>query len=271
MSLYIDKKERSEDDIQIATCKDGNVYFTYEETGDKSISNSGIYPTVITEKNQIYSAYISGLSGSRKTTFAVSLIKQLMENKNNKIDNIFLVSQTPMALSDPAYKDLVKMKRKITVYDQAKKKEVEKTEPVMVQLDISEPRLYAQDISIFKNSIFLFDDIDGVTGDIKKLLASFHTSILTTGRKMNIHPITIFHKSRNYSQTAMTLTESQHKIIFPKVNRQNSMSFLEDYMKFKKDIIEKIYNSVDLKDNRWLYIRDTVPSFIMTANYIELI
>ncbi len=272
MSLYVttDKKPTHKEDLLIANCLGGQIYYS-DEPGSLVVNAKEICPIPIVEKGQIYSAYISGLSGSRKSTFAAMMIQQLMQQKSNKIENIFLVSQTKDAISDPAYSELSKMTKKVKKFDKKLKKDVEELDPIMIQLDISSPLIYEQDISFWKNSIFLFDDIDGLTGDVKKMVKQLHDTVLTTGRKQNIHVITIFHQVRNYSQTGLTLTESQHKIIFPKVNRQKSMSFLKDYMKFDDNVIKKIYSSVDNKENRWLIIRDVIPSFIMTANYVELL
>ncbi len=51
----------------------------------------------------------------------------------------------------------------------------------MIQLDITDPWIYEQEISFWKNSVFLFDDIDALDGNVQKVVATLHKSILTIG------------------------------------------------------------------------------------------
>jgi len=125
MSLYTkikpkkeDKKEEKEDKgILIAVAdidgKEHNVYWTDNYQGDSvdvlKVKNARSIP--IKQTNQIYSAFLSGSSGSGKSTEAARIALDLL-NSDKSIENVFFI--TSQTIDDPAdYEVLPKQVEKL--------------------------------------------------------------------------------------------------------------------------------------------------------------
>ncbi len=173
MSLYTkikpkkeDKEGKNEKDILIAVAeidgKEHNVYWTDNYEGDLvdvlKVKNARSIP--IKQTNQIYSAFLSGASGSGKSTEAARIALDLLNN-DKSIENVFFI--TSQTVEDPAFSKIVKKTKKVTKtikLRNGKVVEKEEKEPIFVTLDINNEILYATPIEFFKNSIFIFDDYE---------------------------------------------------------------------------------------------------------------
>lgn len=273
MSLYSDKKPKSKTDILVAQDDDTNIYFSENAKVGKEflpLTNGKLIPIV--QKNQICSAFISGAMGSGKSTFAMNMIKSLL-NRNKSIKLVYFV--TGNTIPDPAFDGIrsmtIKTGAKIRKRDPETKKLylADETMSRFQQLDITNPKLYETELNIFSNSVILFDDYEILDKPIEKALTDFQKKCITYGRKANIHPIIIRHKIQNNHKTAEILLESQYIVTFPKFNLRDTTKFLESYMFFKPNELDEIKNIKN--DTRALIIRKSVPNFILWEKGIKLI
>ena len=281
MSLYTkikpkkeDKEGKNEKDILIGVAeidgKEHNVYWTDDYQGDSvdvlKVKNARSVP--IKQTNQIYSAFLSGSSGSGKSTEAARIALDLL-NSDKSIENVFFI--TSQTVDDPAFSKIMKKTKKVTKtikLRNGKIKEVEEKEPIFVTLDINNEILYATPIEFFKNSIILCDDYEVLPKQIEKLMTDFVRSIITMGRKLNISPIIIRHKVMNgLNKTSEVIMESRNIILFPQYNYRDSSKFLESYMGFSRDELQDIRK---LK-TRVLHIHKVLPNFMISSEEIRLI
>jgi len=287
MSLYIldnDKEPKHKNDILISKMykydsdkdklnkKDEKfVYYSDNFIDEKSTKlncekNYKFVIEPVKNKNQIFSAYISGQSGSGKSTIANNLIKNLLKN-DKSIENVFFI--TAQTIKDKAFDDLYKMKKKVIRQIKKGRKiiEVEDEEDIFVNININNEILYTTDLDIFKNSIMLFDDYEKLQSKIlennlKKLLER----VMNMGRKLNISPIVIRHKTNQGLNTSEILTESQHICLFLKHNFRDCKIFCKNYLGFSEDEINKLREL----DTRSLFIRKTIPNYMISDHEIKL-
>lgn len=272
MSLYTiphEKKPSNKEDLKIATCfmdgKEKDVYWTLSKDTPKltTIKCKNAEPAIIKTKNQIFSAFISGASGSGKSTYAVKLINELLRI-DKSIENVFYI--TAQLMDDPVLQEL--KSRTKTVSKKIKKNGmVEVKEPIFVTLDIHNPSLYEMDISFFENSIIYYDDYEVLPKKTEEQLNLFVRASLNMGRKSNINVILIRHKIQNYSKTAEIIMECQNIITFPKFNLRDTTKFLDSYLSFTKEEIQEVRNF----DTRALFIRKTVPNYMISEDQITLL
>ena len=286
MSLYISEKDdepKNKKDLLIARMhkfnndkldKNNYSYVYYSEDKKNGHSKLNIddehkfISLPIKQKGQIYSCYISGQSGSGKSTIASYLIEELMK-QDKTIENIFYL--TNQTVQDPAFKNLYKMKKKVLKEFKknkfSKSQLIEIDEAIFITLDINNPDLYNLPISTFENSIMLFDDYEKLQNkDIEKKLETLCAMILNMGRKLNISPIIIRHKIQQSLKTAELLTEAQNIIVFPKYNLRDVKVFCEKYLQFSSEEISDIRNL----ETRSLLIRKTIPNFMISDYEIKL-
>jgi GTPase SAR1 family protein len=278
MSLYRKSKERSralpEDDTEgdsskdlLIACDDNSNYYFSEDSskGSEELSNlNNVMPLPIIIKSQIVSVYVSAASGSGKSTICNHLCKNLLK-MNKKIKNIFFF--TVQNESDPAYKDLEKIKVKKEVENPYTKKMETYEEPIFLNMDINNTELYDLPTEYFKDSIIILDDYDTLEKDIEKLVQLFIRKFITIGRKLNINWFILKHKTLQTHKTSDIIFEARAAIIFPKLNLRESSMFLNKYMNMNsKEVAEiKKHNS------RYLFIHKTIPNLLIMNDCIRMI
>ena len=249
--------------------KEHGIYWTDNYDGSAvdfiKLKNGRSVP--IKRKNQIYSAYISGSSGSGKSTECARIALDLLNN-DKSIENVFFI--TSQTIEDPAFSKIMKKTKKVTKQIKLRNGKIvekEEKEPIFLTLDINNPALYSTPIDFFKNSIFIFDDYEVLPKEVEKLMTDFVRSIITMGRKLNINPIIIRHKILNHNKTAEIILEAQNIITFPSYNWRDTSKFLENYMGFSKDEIADVRK---LK-TRALHIHKVVPNIMISNDEVRLI
>lgn len=179
--------------------------------------------------------YITGASGSGKSTYAAKYIKEYKKIfKNNPI---YVFS----ALKDDESLDVVKPKRII--------------------IDDS---LYTNPLNVeeFESSMVIFDDID-VISDKKQREAVYNilNQILETGRHFRISCIITNHLSTSGKDTKRVLNECHSVIYFPFSGSGVGLKrLLVDYLGLDKKDINKAKKS----KSRWVCIFKNYPQIIMT-------
>jgi predicted AAA+ superfamily ATPase len=179
--------------------------------------------------------YITGASGSGKSTYAAKYIKEY--KKIFKNNSIYVFS----ALKDDESLDVVKPKRII--------------------IDDS---LYTNPLNVedFESSMVIFDDID-VISDKKQREAVYNilNQILETGRHFRISCIITNHLSTAGKDTKRVLNECHSVIYFPFSGSGVGLKrLLVDYLGLDKKDIMKAKNC----KSRWVCIFKNYPQIIMT-------
>lgn len=276
MSLYASIKPKDKKDILVATgIPDGaqkEMNFYWRDTSEEIVKEKirlfkgrDFKPVPIKMKNQIFSAYIVGQSGSGKTTFASQLIDDLM-NKDKSIKNIFYITAQDAGILDDSMKALYRRINKVKKRDKKTGKIEEIEEPQLIRLDIYNPKLYEMEMSTFQNSVFLMDDIDHPDRKVEKSLDTFVKQILTMGRKLNISVCFLKHVALDRSKSKTQLMESQNICVFAHHNYRDSAQVMEKYLGYDKDKIQEITRL----PSRFVYMRKTIPNMYITKTQMEL-
>jgi hypothetical protein len=126
------------------------------------------------------------------------------------------------------------------------------------------------DLRQFEKSLVIFDDAEASVDKILlKYLDALKDRILTMGRKLKISCIECTHLTTNFKQSRISLLESGAFVIFPNgSSRRNLKYLLENYTNLSPDKISHILN---IRGSRWVCIKKSVPSMIVTEHSVELI
>lgn len=181
--------------------------------------------------------YVSGMSGSGKSTYVNKIINSYLKFfKNNKV---YLFSNKE---EDESYtnKDIIRVKL---------------DEELLVDpIKLDEIR----------ESMIIFDDIEGVPN--KKIMTELdrlRDVILQQGRSYKIYFCYVSHLANNYKQTRTILNECHSITIFPAMTTAYSLKYLlEKYFGFGKDDIKKLASL----DSRWITIYKLPCMFVLHQN-----
>ncbi len=185
----------------------------------------------VNDSSRIYTA---GPTGSGKSTFSSSYIKEL-KKKHKKMD-IFIFSKL----------------EKDDVLDTLK--------PVRIKIDesiIDNPI----ELKELKNSICVFDDIDSFTSNkLRDAVAKLRSEVLSEGRHHNISAICTNHQLCDYQKTRNLLLECSLVTFFPKSGGAYGITrFLSHYAGLGKNEIKKILNL----PSRWVSVYKQFPMYCL--------
>lgn len=126
------------------------------------------------------------------------------------------------------------------------------------------------DLRQFEKSLVLFDDAEASVDKILlKYLEALKDRILTMGRKLCISCIECTHLTTNFRQSRVSLLESGIFVIFPNgSSRRNLLYLLSNYTNLSPDKINHILN---IRGSRWVAVKKSMPSMIITEHSVELI
>ena len=183
--------------------------------------------------------YITGASGSGKTTFTAGYIKEY--KKTYKKNEIYVFS----ALKEDETLDKLGIKR------------------VKVDKNLIDDPLTIDD---FKDSLVIFDDID-VIGD-KKLREAVYkilNSILETGRHTKTSCVNTNHLPTAKNETRRILNEAHAIVYFPHSGSVRGINYLlTDYVGITKEDIQVIKGM----KSRWCCIYKNYPQIAMTERQL---
>lgn len=183
--------------------------------------------------------YITGASGSGKTTFTANYIKEY--KKTYKKNEIYVFS----ALKEDEKLDSLGIKR------------------IKVDKNLIEDPLTIDD---FKNSLVIFDDID-VIGD-KKLREAVYkilNAILETGRHSKTSCVNTNHLPTAKNETRRVLNEAHMIVYFPHSGSVRGINYLlTDYVGLTKEDIQIIKGM----KSRWCCIFKNYPQIAMTERQL---
>jgi hypothetical protein len=184
--------------------------------------------------------YISGVSGSGKSTWTKKFVKEYMNTHNNK---------------NPVY--LFSRKNEDENLDDVKPKRIKIGENLLMD------PLSMED---FKNSLVLFDDTDIIKPrQLRDVVDHIRDEILQGGRSIGVSCIITNHNFTG-RELKTVLNECHAITVFP-ANYNRGMKYLfSDYLGLDKTTINKIRKA----PSRWVTIYKNFPMVILTENEIWL-
>jgi hypothetical protein len=126
------------------------------------------------------------------------------------------------------------------------------------------------DLRQFEKSLVIFDDAEAsVDKVLLKYLEALKDRILCMGRKLKISCIECTHLTTNFKQSRVSLLESGIFVIFPNgSSRRNLHYLLSNYTNLSPDKISHVLN---IRGSRWVAVKKSMPSMIITEHSVELI
>jgi hypothetical protein len=254
--VYLNFTEKKKDCTAIAVVKnksgatEGILYLHTEEDPTKKSQQLKevslpvgdkfqIVPPTEEDKRNVY--YISGASGSGKS-FVAGEIASLYRKLNPK-NEVYLISKLK---EDSTLDSLSFIKR------------------INIDTFLDDP----PKIEEFKNCLVIFDDYDGITGKLGKVVLELINDICITGRHTATNLILCTHKISDYSRTRLILNESTHYILYPQSSSFNSLKhLLIHYLGMEKDEI-KALKSIK---SRWVCFHKNYPQYQLSQTSCKIL
>jgi hypothetical protein len=221
-----------------------------EKTG-KAISSSSkfmVVPMDIPKQRQYI--VLTGMAGSGKSCWTADYIglyhQMFPDNK------IFIISKKDYDEAfDEKYRALIK-------------------KGGMIRIILDEDFLMDEtDVSDFKDSLVVFDDIENLTGAMKKKVYWLKDYLALTGRSNNIYLILCNHLAMNYRETRTDLGECDAVVVFQSGNKLYIENLLKKHCGLNKSQIADVFDL--LNESRWCFVKKTVPSYIVTEHKVVLL
>jgi hypothetical protein len=177
-----------------------------------------------------YRMFVSGLSGSGKSTFISNFIK------HNKPEAVFLFSPIKQDKALDSIKNLIRLD--LEEFFEETGREIE-----------------PEDIP--RGSTVIFDDVESFKKSIAKAYLEFRDILLERGRHLDISTICVSHNATAGNLTKVSIREAQYWVLFPKFNSRDAKNILKLYGGLDTKQIGKI---LDMK-SRWVMYKKTVPKY----------
>jgi hypothetical protein len=111
------------------------------------------------------------------------------------------------------------------------------------------------------STLLIFDDIEGLPKEKKKALENFQQRALETGRKLNIHVLSLFHRAASGGSTRTSLGECNGLAFFPKANCGNLSYTLKQHFNINPSI-KRLLKQPEW--GRWVLCRtDGCPAYLL--------
>lgn len=231
-------------DCTFLSAKESKIlnHFTDYVTSNKKIIESKKPINIIPNATKREVLYVVGKSGSGKSYFIAKYCHAY--NILFPENDIYFISA----------KDLVEDGE---VFDNVKN---------MKQLDLTDLELMKDLTQInasvhFKNSLVVFDDVEGFDKNITKYVDLLLENLLELGRSTHTYIILARHTFYDAKKTKKILNELDKLVIFNKTINRFAFDYLcKNYLSFDKKQIYKILNS----NGRWTLISLTVPEYYIS-------
>jgi len=197
------------------------------------------------EPNQRQAVYISGVSGSGKSTSAVTYIKKLRKSAP-KYKNYPTYLWTANSIEDTVFKDL-KNTYRINIEDYTNLADLSYTE--------------------FENCIVVFDDWEALERPMLVYFRDMMKKLLEYSRKQNVVIIVITHMTQQGLLTKPIIFECDTFILYHRNNFNACRKFLQNYMDLDNDVMDKVKKM----HGRCIYVRKSFPTCIISENKILLL
>lgn len=206
--------------------------------------NDGVFDFIpMMRENQVQKVFISGMSGSGKSTWIASYAKNY--KKLFPKNNIIVISRH----DEDAVIDNIGGVKRIKLTD-----------------DILEAEI---DIKDLHDSLVIMDDIDTIPNkNIAKLIANLRDDLLENARHYNIYMCCVAHQILNYKNTRHLILESDCIVFFPRSGGYQIKRFLKEYASLDKDKI----NMIMKLPSRWCLLnKNTFPNTLISENDIYIL
>lgn len=230
--------------IYIGSKEDNNEYDikTFNELNLKS--GQFVYQPK-NEEGERDTVYVAGSSGSGKSYWIKNYTVEY--HKKFKSNKIYLFSESD---EDPLFDKVTYIKR-VKIDDGLLEDPIEYTE--------------------FENCLVIFDDVDALTGNIKKYIYGLLNKLLKNSRKFGVSVVVSNHNLTDGHQTKSILNECQTIVFFMHNNFNRGMQYLlNNYIGLDKKAIDKLKNDSKFETRATVYIK-SYPQIIMTERMITTI
>lgn len=124
------------------------------------------------------------------------------------------------------------------------------------------------DVKLFSDSLVIFDDCDHIQDKkISQNIRRFNNDLITTGRKYNIHTITLQHQLMDYKETRNLLNEANKVVFFNSASNYHITRYLKVYVGMEPQTIKKV---IGLK-SRWTMISLSLPTYVLHEHGIFIL
>lgn len=196
---------------------------------------------VMPRKDIVEKLYVSGVSGSGKSTYVGKYLKHFKKMFPDDQINVFSSVDEDEALD---------------VHD-----------PVRVDLDeaVDDPYL----VQDFESSISVFDDTNTIRDKmVRDAVNAVQAELIEIGRHYQARVIVTSHILCNYKQTRQILNEATSVTFFPNSSgKYHINNFLRTHAGLDRDQIERVF----LLPSRWVTIYRTFPSYIIWEKGVSLL
>lgn len=234
------------------------LYLCDDESGDTELKLTGrsqFQPVPFHAKDQIERLFISGASGSGKSTYLAKWLRQFLKQKGNRDVPIYIFSSVE---HDPVLDDDALIGSNI----------------VRVLDEIDENELITEPLGLAdfeENSVIVFDDTMKIQNPkVRVMVFCLMESLLEIARHKNIQLVVTTHILNNYRATKTIQTEATSVCVFPKFS--GGLYHIRQYLEKKVGMTK-----VDLKkflslsnNSRWVCLHRTCPMFVMSAKEVYL-
>jgi RecA-family ATPase len=265
-------KIKDKDTIPIA--RDGNdiIYFSPKKDMEKqgrsyeSVNDMEIIPYLNLKSHGRSANFISGVSGSGKSTVARQMIDELLKIAKPKPQMVILITKTKEL--DPVFKDFKKESDKLFIETKMRN---------FMHLAMSIPQHLSLVLSLaenmedaFKDTLVVLDDWQNL-GDkrIEKLVLNFINDLLERSRKLRCNVIIISHVTQQQHTTKTILFESDNIVLFPGANKNSVKKYLYSYADLSHEEAQTIVDKADEPHDFLLY-RKSYPILYQTKRTITL-
>lgn len=248
--------KRTQDPPIAEVHKDGKrkkVYVSYDKSDTTRVTNLDFTEDDTTTlkflpyipKNQRFAAFVSGASGSGKSTVIAEMVRDLKKRNENPCYIFTAVDK----VDDPAFRDLGVKHLKY------------KNKGVLLTLT---PEM-------LKNTNLIFDDYNASQDEeINSFMLKLLSNILEVGRKLNINVIVVNHNTRDFHKTRTVIFECDTYVLFPATNRNAVLKFMREYADMDKAELDTI-KKIDEGRYTRLYLHKSIPRFYMTSKKIQML
>ncbi len=137
-----------------------------------------------------------------------------------------------------------------------------------IKKKVEEEEEEKQKDKVFSECLFVFDDIEHVTPDLRKAVYEFKAKQTALGRSKQVDIILCNHMQLNFHKTREELVECTSIVFFPSINtRLQNKGYLERYAGLNESQISDLLDS----GHRWVTLNLKRPISVVKENHIYLI
>jgi hypothetical protein len=242
--VYITPRESTQ--VNASQYVSGGARFSESASSRLSVPPSWVFEAVPPTPNEKGEAprkvlYVSGRSGAGKSYWIRAFVRNYA----------VLYPGNPMYLISSLKKD--------DTLDA-----VAKLERIDIDKLVASPPV---DVDAWKDSLVVIDDVEGLDKAQQAAVQRVQDMIGTEGRHSRTTLIRASHHATDYNKTRLILKETHGYVIFPDGDQNGYMRLLTTYAGMNKKLADSVLDTTE----RWVYIHNTTPRFVMTPTSVALL